>query len=120
VKIETFQTHAVLSLATGTLMGDFSEMHRLIEWFAGGPVWTHQIPRLANELESCAQGVLGDRFEPFDRDTEAWTAYRDRMLAKIGETMEIAQPAKPFHRADAVIADAVEAVGPERVVVVQP
>ena len=106
-----FPTHAVLSLATGTLMGEFSAMHALLEHYAGGPVWMHQIPQVTYEAKACARATLGAAFEPFDRDVEGWETYRNRMVAKLGETIEVAAPEKPFHRADAVLADAVEAMG---------
>jgi hypothetical protein len=115
---KTFPTTAVLTLATGTVMGEFSEAHGLIQHFARGPVWTHQIPLLHDEIEQCARQTLGAGYEPFEPTNEGWEAYRDRMVAKLGPAMEVAQPDKPFHRADAALADAIEAVGPERLIVV--
>src|SRR5688572_14052451 len=106
----TFQTTAVLGAATGCLMGEFSELHRLIEFYARGPVWTHQIPLVLDDVKACAQATLGDAYESFDREAEGWESYRDRMVAKVGAELDVEQPAKPFHRADAVVADAVEAM----------
>lgn len=117
-----FPTTAVLTLATGIVMGDFSEAHGLIEHYACGPVWTHQIPSLHDEIRGAARATLGDRFEPLDLTTEGWESYRDRMLDKIGPVMEVATPSKPFHRADAVLADAIEAMGGDasRVIQIEP
>lgn len=38
----SFSIHAILSLTTGKLLGDFGEMHELAEWVAGYPIWTHE------------------------------------------------------------------------------
>lgn len=38
----TFSLGAVLSLATGRLLCDFSEMQALAEFLAQRPVWTHE------------------------------------------------------------------------------
>lgn len=108
-----FSTTAVLTLATGTVMADMAAIHALITHYAGGPVWTHQIPLLFPELEAAARITLGDRYEPFDKGQESWKSYRDRMLVKIGDTIEVAAR-KPFHRADAALADAVKIMGGDR------
>lgn len=38
-----FKPAVVLSVYTGYLMCDFSEMHSYIEHVMGGPVWTHEL-----------------------------------------------------------------------------
>lgn len=40
---KTFSTKAVLSLYTGVLLSEFSEMHELIEFVCNRPVWTHEL-----------------------------------------------------------------------------
>lgn len=40
---KTYSLAAVLSLATGTLLSDFGEMHVLVEDVAGQHVFTHQL-----------------------------------------------------------------------------
>lgn len=109
---KTFRTDVILTLATGIAMGKmtFSDVQELVGHLAGGPVWTHQLVTLHHESEAAILAFLGDRFEPFD-DAEGFQAYRDRMVAKLGETMDVPPADKPFHRADAVMADAVELMG---------
>jgi len=34
---------AIISAYTGTMIGDFSEMHKYIEEVLGRPVWTHEL-----------------------------------------------------------------------------
>jgi hypothetical protein len=111
---KTFRTVVVLTVATGIGMAErmtFSDVHELIGWLAGGPVWTHQLPALREPSEQAAQAALGAAWEPFDPAREDCLAYAARMVGRLGETLEVAPAAKPFHRADAVIADAVEAMG---------
>ncbi|MGD0052965.1 MAG: hypothetical protein ABSD03_14275 [Vulcanimicrobiaceae bacterium] len=46
---DRFPIHALLSVYTGTLAGDFGECHRLIEHLVDSPVWTHQLPQVMRE-----------------------------------------------------------------------
>jgi hypothetical protein len=48
----------VFSVTTGMLMCDFGEVHKLFEYLCGGPVWTHEIPSIA---DSCRDEVLRQR-----------------------------------------------------------
>jgi hypothetical protein len=48
-KTQDFPLGAVLSVTTGMLMCDFGEVGDLLEFMANEPVWTHQLPRVADE-----------------------------------------------------------------------
>lgn len=48
--VATFSTAAVLSAGTGFLLGEFSELHKLVEHVCGFPVWTHQLIRLGKPV----------------------------------------------------------------------
>ena len=76
--------------------------------------------KLAVWVSAAAITALGEHWEPYD-PTEDPRAYAGRMIAKIGETMEISPAAKPFHRQDAIMADAIEMVGgdPAKVIVLK-
>lgn len=110
---KTFPTLLVLTLATGTalLNTNSSALHELIEHLAGGPVFTHQIMLLRDESEAAAKAAVGDAFRPIPEGNGAWKIYAEEMVALLGETMDIAPAAKPFHRSDAVMADAIEMMG---------
>lgn len=47
---KTFSDAALLSLMSGVLVGDFGEMQEAVQVLAGGPVWTHQLPRVCREM----------------------------------------------------------------------
>jgi len=110
---KTFPTHLLLTLATGVTMEacNVRDIHQLVGHLAGGPVWTHQLPFLVDEAAHAATAALGEAFEPFDPAQEGYEGYRDRMIAKLGPALDVLPAAKPFHRADAVHADAVELMG---------
>jgi hypothetical protein len=90
---KTWPTSAVLSLTTGCLLGDFSEMHDLAEFLAGEPVYTHQLAHeaFAQELR---EGIYAQ--EPSLRDLDAskvttanWKTYRDVWIRTFGETITL-------------------------------
>lgn len=41
---------AAVSAYTGYLIGDFADMHEYAEELFGRPIFTHEFPRLADEL----------------------------------------------------------------------
>lgn len=117
-----FRTDLVLTVATGIGMADgltFSDVQELIGWLAGGPVWTHQLPLMMDEAQAAAIAALGEGWEPYD-GAERVQAYAARMVARKGATIQVAPADRPFHRGDAIMADAVELFGADRVVVVHP
>lgn len=42
---------AIVSAYTGVLIGDFEEMHKYIEEIMGRPVFTHELPKLFDEIK---------------------------------------------------------------------
>lgn len=48
---KSFPTADVLGVVTGRLLreGGFNDLHEVVEWMAGEPVFTHQIPRICDE-----------------------------------------------------------------------
>lgn len=119
-ELKEFGLGAVLSVTTGRLLAPFAEMHELIEYMAGGGVWTHQLPRVADE---CAPALLAQHprlrqvVVPEDLAGEeacgAWLAER---IAEYGATL----PVEPLyeHRRREPMGELAEMVGPERVIAV--
>lgn len=90
--MKTFSIGAILSVTTGILLAEFSEVHQLIEHMAGEPVWTHQIPRVAREAEQ----TLLDQFPQFDgivvpemTTREQVTAWLAPLVSAHGERHEV-------------------------------
>ena len=48
---KTFPIGTVLSLTKDILLGEFDSLHEAIEYVAGYPVWTHQLPRVAEAIK---------------------------------------------------------------------
>lgn len=102
--MKSFPTDVVLSLTTGILLkvGGFSEMHELIEYVAGHPVWTHELidkpfvarlceavyaehPALRDVEKFDAKGAKGDALLSYLNE------YVARQVAKYGESLTIKQ-----------------------------
>lgn len=47
-----FPLHAILTMRTGRVMGDFGDAQELAEWVMGHPIWTHELPSLGGEIKS--------------------------------------------------------------------
>ncbi|WP_020525886.1 DUF7736 domain-containing protein [Catelliglobosispora koreensis] len=48
---KTFSLGAVLTVTTDIMLCPFDDLHELIEFMAGEPVWIHQLTRVANEAK---------------------------------------------------------------------
>jgi len=87
---------SILMLATlydgRDLAGDFDEMHKLAEQIAGHPIWTHQFAqtRVWDELRQGASEAFPDIAEVPQH--EDWEVYRDALLDRFGESVEITVP----------------------------
>lgn len=49
-KEKEFPIEVVISAASGILCSDFSSVHELIEFVMDRPIWTHEIPRIADAV----------------------------------------------------------------------
>lgn len=86
---------AVVAAHTGILMGRFDDYHGYIEELMGRPVWTHEIPALAHELEERSLDdwvELQGRLTEEERETIGCWAFRnegrDRFVALAHRWME--------------------------------
>lgn len=55
---KTFPLHAVLTMRTKKLMGDFAKAHELAEWVLGHPIWTHEMHLFLKKISD----KLGEQF----------------------------------------------------------
>ena len=96
---ENFSALAVGSIYSGKLLCQFSDMHEAIEKLAGGAVWTHQIPRVCDELrpmiEREAPAIAAFDFSPITPETiQAEVA---RFKTECGETVHLPAPLLSAH-----------------------
>lgn len=97
-----FKTDAILSVMQDKLLCDFRDVHECIEHMAGGPVWTHQLPAVADGLKPrlndlfpdlAAYDVSGCTGETFP----AWKAERAEFMGQSRHVPVIGgSPDNPF------------------------
>lgn len=46
---------AIISAYTGFLLGEWDEVHKYIQELMGRPVWTHEMPKLWDEIQAKAK-----------------------------------------------------------------
>jgi hypothetical protein len=117
---ETFHLGDLLSLSTGRLVapGGFSHVHRLVEFLAGGPVWTHQLPAATDAL---LPGLISQHHwlveiaapETFDDEAHVWR-WLDEQIAQYGEHHEVTTLEAGWSRDP--VADLTAMVGRDRVI----
>jgi hypothetical protein len=96
------RTGVILSVVTGKLCCEFSDVHECIEHMAGGPIWTHQIPGWfdANreKLAAAFPDLANRDMSGLTPETAAeWMAERAPFLAEERDVPVIGgQPASPF------------------------
>lgn len=102
-----FRTDVILSVVHGRMLApDFGMVHECIEYMAGGPVWTHQIPSWfkANKekLREAFPDLEGFDVNGVDSDTHAsWAAEREHILSEEREVPVIGgQPGSPLDGLD--------------------
>lgn len=95
-------TDVVLSAVTGILLCEFGKMHEMLEWMAGEPVWTHQLPRVCREavpVVVAAQPRLQEAIEEADAVTkDNWPEWRKTWLGRYGETLTIPRMTADDHK----------------------
>lgn len=121
---KSWPTEVVLSIVTGFLVAEFSEVHRAMEWLAGEPVWTHQLPRIAREAKP---GILADHpaIEEACKEAEAgkidksnWQAWQSRWRERYGATLLLRRMTADQHERIDPVSELAEKVAPDNVVVV--
>lgn len=64
----------IMSLTQPYLLCDFKDIHEFVEFLSGGPVWTHQIPRVADQ----AKPYLVEQFPDLAAiEVPDWSAMED-------------------------------------------
>jgi len=78
---------ALGGITTGVLLADFSALHEAAEWVMGHPIWTHEFPRLSDDLKAAVLAQFPDM--PVAINLEGWECTRDRLRATYGDTVEV-------------------------------
>ena len=95
-----FHLGTILTVTTGRLVAPFAELHEFLEYMAGEPVWTHQLPRVMEEAQPAILAQhprLVDAIAPSGADGPEWVeGWLAAQVARFGETLEV----KPLAAAD--------------------
>ena len=124
---KTFSIGAVLTIVhRGTLLGDFSEVHQLVEHMSGHPVWTREMAsrelwdRLADQLLASVPQfrdvVLFVRPERQEAVSTAVSAYVANQALRFGQYLTI--PAGTDERAESPLDSLRRLVPDEKIVAV--
>jgi hypothetical protein len=111
----TFPTETILSVTTHHLLtdGGMAAVHECMEYLAGEPVWSHQLPRVAEELTPWLH-ELHPIFAKYDQHGLAsgpyrnYREWRDAMLAEIGPTLTVRPIPRARHTSIDPITEAVD------------
>lgn len=78
---------ALGGITTGVLLTDFSPLHEAAEWVMGHPIWTHEFPRLSDDLKAAVLAQFPDM--PVAIGLDGWERARDHLRAAYGNTVEV-------------------------------
>ena len=118
---KTYSLGAILTGITGTVLCDFSDFHSLAEWLCGYPVFTHQLPRMKEDIE---QG-LRRQFPQFadedvsDVDEDNCREWLDARKLIYGEAFQVT-PMSDAPEQQNPLHELWDMVGPEKVFVIDP
>ena len=116
---KAFPTEAVISAASGFLLCDFDKVHEISEYMAGEPVWTHQLPRVGQEIGVAIRvrhPELAPTLDECSQITpENYQQMRDRFIERHGPTIEISPLSADQHESREPISELAEMVPPDRI-----
>lgn len=119
---KAFPTADVLGVITERLLGPIQGIYEVLGYMSGGPVWTHQIPRISRE--ACPV-ILAQRPELAVAREEAEQVtpenYGDWLatwIARYGPEITVPRMAADEHENIDPLSELAEKVHPDRIVVV--
>lgn len=82
-----FDTHGILSVTTGRLMGDIGAVYEVISYLIGRPAYTHEL----SHYRDAASAALLTRYHglPDAATRENWQEVRDKAIEKFGAKMAL-------------------------------
>lgn len=99
---ESFSLGTVLSITTGVLLAEVGELYRILSFMSGEDVFTHQLPRVADECK----GPLLEQYPHLagvvvppvhgEDEVKAWLAIAE---SEFGETFDVLPLADGEHTA---------------------
>jgi hypothetical protein len=120
--MKEFPTRDVLSVVTGTLMGEIGGVYEVLNWMTGESLFTHQLPRVAGEA---APVILAAHPALTKAVAEVYQVTPDNVLEwaqtwtmRYGDTIAVPRLNADQHESIDVLSELAEKVHPDRIVVV--
>lgn len=92
---KSFSVPAIVSLMSGRLLCNFSDMHEVAEHVMGHPIWTHEFASEA--LWALMKAKVSEQHPDLPSeapewvDKETWQRWRDQLVEQYGATRELAK-----------------------------
>lgn len=121
---KAFPTADVLGAVTGRLLGKIGGIYEVLQWMTGGPVWTHQLPRIGRE----AAPVLIVRHpeiavaceEACQITPDNYMEWLARWEDRYGHEISVPQFTPDQHERIDPLSELAEKFHPDRIIVVDP
>ena len=107
----TFKTEVLLSITTGRLLCDFSDVQEAVEFICGESVWTHQFAHrpFVNEVRRALLAQVPQLDVNADSvTTENYQTFRAEQIARLGAEFSIAPAAQAMRTAAAAFTEPLE------------
>lgn len=123
-KTKAFPTADVLSTVTGRLVSAIGGVYQVLEFMTGGPVWTHQIPRLSREAEPVVVAMHPAIQQAIDEapqiTPENYQRWLDIWLDRYGPEIAVPTLNADQHEHIDPLSELAEKMHPDRIIVVSP
>lgn len=116
-----FDALTILSVTTGKLLVEFGKVHEFLEYMAGEPVWTHQLPRVRMEVVP----TLLEQFPQFNSvdaekvDSSNVIKFCENTKKLYPDAYTVRPMAKENHQSIDPLSELSTMIDPHKVVVVQ-
>lgn len=120
---KNFHLGDILSVTAGPLVSPrhIEGVYDILGWMTGESLYTHQLPRVANEARPV---ILAMHPQLAEIDGEAcnannWRAWLDEQITKYGETLPVPKMTAAQHERIDPMSELAEKIHPDKIVVVK-
>lgn len=122
MQTKEFSTRDVLSIATGRLMGDIGGVYEVLNWMTGESLFTHQLPRVANEARPvllAAYPLLQQAVDEVEQvTTENYHQWRQTWEDRYGPMISVPKFNAETHESIDPMSEAAEMFHPDSIITV--
>lgn len=120
--IKEFASRDVLSTVTGRLMGDIGGVYEVLNWMAGESLFTHQLPRVADEARPvllAAHPLLQQAVDEAEQvTTENYHQWRQTWEDRYGPTIAVPKFSADAHEQIDPMSELAEKIHPDKIITV--